>query len=257
MKKLLFFDIDGTLYDNDNDMIPKSTVKALQLLEENPDVEIAIATGRANFILDRVKSIIPYFDAFVFLNGLQIVYKGEEMFSYFPNKDDVRNLIKTFKEDNIIHGCFNRDSEYISDTNESIETDFASVNLELPIIKNIEDIDDVMQIYFFGGKPEFKKIQELHPNFRVVPWHTNGADILPQDISKEVGIKMLAKELGYDMSDVFAFGDAPNDIEMIKAAGVGVAMGNSVEELKASADYITNNINEDGLFNALKHFKLI
>ncbi len=257
MKKLLFFDIDGTLYDNENDQIPASTIEALKILKDNPNVEIAIATGRANFIMDRVKNIIDYFDAFVFLNGLQIVYKGEELYCHIPEKNSVQKLIKSFKDKNLIHGCFNRYEEFISEINVKIQSDFNAVNLEIPSVVDIEEVDEIMQVYFFGSVDDFAHIQKEHPGFRVVPWHTNGADILPHDISKEVGIKMLAEKLGYEMKDVYAFGDAPNDTEMIKAAGVGVAMGNATAGLKEIADYVTTNVNDDGIMNALKHFKII
>lgn len=257
MKKLLFFDIDGTLYDNGNDQVPASTIKALELLKNNPDVEIAIATGRANFILDRVKDIMHYFDAFVFLNGLQIIYRGVEIYCHIPDQEHVNELIKSFKDKELIHGCFNPTAEFISEINEQIQVDFDSVNLDVPEIIDIEEVEDIMQMYFFGNRKDFDHIQELHPNFRVVPWHTNGADILPHNISKEAGIKMLAEELGYDMLDVFAFGDAPNDLEMLKAAGVGVAMGNGTDNVKEVADYVTDAVSEDGIYNALKHFNLI
>jgi len=257
MKKLLFFDIDGTLYDNVNDNIPESTVEALELLKANPNVEIAIATGRSSFILNKVEAIMHYFDAFVFLNGLHIVYKGEDVFAYYPDKQDISKLINSFKESNLIHGCFNKDYEYISKITKAIELDFASVNLDLPLVTEICDVPNVMQLYFFGKKEELDFIQTQNPQFRIVPWHTNGADVLPLEISKDAGIKLLAKKLGYDMENVMAFGDAPNDLEMIVSAGVGVAMGNATDQVKESANYVTSNVDKDGLYKALKHFKLI
>lgn len=257
MKKLLFFDIDGTLYDNKNDAVPSSTIEALKLLKENPNVEVAIATGRANFILDRVEEILPFFDAFVFLNGLHITYKGKDVYCHIPDKNSVSELIKTFKLKGLVHGGFNRTNEYISGLTPKIIDDFAAVNLEVPEIIDLEEVSELMQVYFFGSKEDFEDIQKNHPEFKVVPWHTNGADILPHNISKEVGVKMLAEQLGYDIKDVFAFGDAANDLEMINSVGTGVAMGNGIDELKSVADYVTDPVNENGIYNALKHFKLI
>lgn len=257
MKKLLFFDIDGTLYDNKNDVVPESTIEALRELKKNPDVEIAIATGRANYILHKVENILEYFDAFVFLNGLQIVYKGEEIHCHIPEKNSVDKLIQSLKEKEIVHGCFSRYDEFISHVTEDIQNDFDSVNLQVPKIKDLHEVEEIMQVYFFGDEGDFQKVQDEHPEFRVVPWHTNGADILPHHISKEVGIKMLADELGYDMKDVYAFGDAANDIQMIKAAGTGVAMGNGIEEIKDLADYVTDSVDNDGIYKALKHFNII
>ena len=68
--------------------------------------------------------------------------------------------------------------------------------------------------------------------------------------------QMLAR-FGIDRSECMAFGDGPNDREMLQYAGVGVAMGNGAEALKAIADCITADVDEDGIAKALQHFGLI
>jgi hypothetical protein len=67
----------------------------------------------------------------------------------------------------------------------------------------------------------------------------------------------LAAHLGFDPQYTIAFGDGGNDTSMIKAAGIGVAMGNALDSLKAEADYITTSVDEDGVMNALRHFGII
>ena len=69
-------------------------------------------------------------------------------------------------------------------------------------------------------------------------------------------MKFLEKE-GLKRSQVMAFGDGENDIAMIKFAGVGVSMGNGKDALKAAAEYVTTSVDDDGIYNALKHFELI
>ena len=59
------------------------------------------------------------------------------------------------------------------------------------------------------------------------------------------------------MADTVAFGDGGNDIPMLKEAAVGVAMGNASDEVKKAADYVTDNVDDDGIRNALEHLKLI
>ena len=59
------------------------------------------------------------------------------------------------------------------------------------------------------------------------------------------------------MEKTYAFGDSMNDLEIIQAAGVGIAMGNGAPELKEAADYVTSDIGEDGIYRACKHFHLI
>ena len=67
----------------------------------------------------------------------------------------------------------------------------------------------------------------------------------------------MAEYLGLDFSETMAFGDGGNDISIIREAGIGVAMGNANEEVKAMADYVTSSVDEDGVKNALVHFGII
>ena len=67
----------------------------------------------------------------------------------------------------------------------------------------------------------------------------------------------MAENFGFDMSETMAFGDGSNDVGMLRAAGIGVAMGNAYEKVKAAADYITTSDTDHGIVNALRHFGLI
>ena len=72
--------------------------------------------------------------------------------------------------------------------------------------------------------------------------------------AKAEGLKRLCEYYGMDLSQTVAFGDSMNDFEIVSRAGIGIAMGNSVEELKAAADYVTDPIDRDGVWNACRHF---
>ena len=84
-----------------------------------------------------------------------------------------------------------------------------------------------------------------------------GADVIERGFSKAEGLKCLCAHYGIERKDSFAFGDSMNDYEIIREAAVGIAMGNAREELKAAADYVTSRIDEDGIWNACRHFGLI
>ena len=71
------------------------------------------------------------------------------------------------------------------------------------------------------------------------------------------GIKRYLDIIGIKPEEIIAFGDAENDLDMIRFAGIGVAMGNGEEAVKAAADYVTADIDDDGIEKALKHFNLI
>ena len=77
-----------------------------------------------------------------------------------------------------------------------------------------------------------------------------GADVVEKEASKAEGLKRVCEYFGVPFGQTVAFGDSMNDYEVIRAAGVGVAMGNGDEELKRAADYVTANIEDDGVWNA-------
>ena len=88
-------------------------------------------------------------------------------------------------------------------------------------------------------------------------WHSRGIDICAADGGKEQGIMHLLERYGLKREEIVAFGDAENDIEMLQYAGIGVAMGNATEAAKAAADYVTADIDDDGIWKALKKLELI
>ena len=88
-------------------------------------------------------------------------------------------------------------------------------------------------------------------------WHPAFTDITSADADKGKGLQAMAEYLGLDISETMAFGDGGNDISIIREAGVGVAMGNAGDNLKAVADYITTSVDEDGVKNALEKYGVI
>ena len=67
----------------------------------------------------------------------------------------------------------------------------------------------------------------------------------------------MAEHLGMDISETMAFGDGGNDKSIICAAGIGVAMGNAIDDVKALASYVTDHVDNDGVSKALRHFGII
>ena len=82
-------------------------------------------------------------------------------------------------------------------------------------------------------------------------------EILPKGIDKGPSLISLGERLGIKPSEIMAFGDSNNDVQMLRLAGIGVAMGNSEDDIKQAADYVTLDNNSDGVASALKHFALV
>ena len=81
-------------------------------------------------------------------------------------------------------------------------------------------------------------------------------EVIPSQINKGQGIRSICSVLGIGPEQVMAFGDAENDIPMLRVAGIGVAMGNAADVVKAAADYVTRSNNEDGVAAALEAFSV-
>ena len=101
--------------------------------------------------------------------------------------------------------------------------------------------------------------QKNFPNLKFVTAQRKfgSSECFDAGVNKGKTIKSLCELLGISLDECMGFGDSDNDIEMIRMCGIGVAMGNATDEVKAASDYVTTHINDDGIWNALKHFELI
>ena len=88
-----------------------------------------------------------------------------------------------------------------------------------------------------------------------VRWSPNFADVFPTGGGKDRGIEAICARLSISPEETIAFGDGENDISMLRRAGIGVAMGNSSARVKASADYVTEAVDADGIARAIEHFQ--
>lgn len=91
----------------------------------------------------------------------------------------------------------------------------------------------------------------------VTEWDDNAIDIFPINGGKENAIKKILEIYNLSKDEVMAFGDAENDIKMLETVGTSVAMGNASKQLKDIATYVTTDVDDDGIYNGLKHFGLI
>lgn len=256
MIKVIFFDIDGTILDGVNG-VPKSTIKALELLKEK-GIKRIIATGRD------LKEVIPTglcdldFDAYLTLNG-QLIFDNEYKLIYGNPLDpnDKAILINLFKEKKMPIGLCLEKGTILNYTDDNLIAIHEKLNCHIPPIGEYHG-EEVYQALAYG-KPELikSKVENKLTNSFVTFWNGDAVDIITKGAGKHKGIEAYINKLGIKQEETMAFGDGHNDIDMIKYVGTGVVMGNGLQELKDIGDYVTQEIDKDGVYNALKYFKII
>jgi Cof subfamily protein (haloacid dehalogenase superfamily) len=256
MKKIVFFDIDGTLLDQEK-KLPRSTKKAIQLLKEN-GVFVAIATGRAPFMFTSLKKELDI-DSYVSFNGQYVVFENEAIYKNPLKQSELeRFLLDTKTNEHPLIFMNELTMKATTQYHPFIETSMGSLLFPHPDEdKSFYVQNEIYQSLLFCKEDEETFYFENFPEFDFIRWHPYSVDILPKGGSKAEGIKKMIDRLGFDLKDVYAFGDGLNDLEMLKAVGTGVAMGNGVPEAKALANFVTSDVSEDGIWNGLKELKLI
>ncbi len=257
-KKIIFFDIDRTLYDPDIKGIPKSTKDVLKRLHEDPTVEIAIATGRAFYMLHIIEEIMEYINIFVLINGQIIIRDGKTIFRNPMQKEDVLEVVNEFNKRNMKYGFLGELDETLNIVDEKGKEAFELVDMKLPRIDPHFYMDnDIFQMWAFSEKQLRKELEKELVNVQIVPWLGGGFDILSKGMSKKEGIKKILEIEQIPLENSYAFGDGDNDLEMLSYIPNSIAMGNASVKAKKCAKYITDDIKNDGIKKGLIEFGLL
>ena len=261
MTKALFFDIDGTLVSFQTHVVPASTIEALTLAHEK-GIQIFIATGRPTLIINNLGELQSrgLIDGYITMNG-GYCYVGDEIVykSHIPAKD-VQTIAQLCQANN--YPCIfvgehdasvcqpNYLLRYIFYEHLGVK-EFPEETFEKAIQR------DVYQITPFFNPEEEKEVLPLVQHCEFGRWHPAFVDITAIGNTKQNGIDEFIKRFGFKLEETMAFGDGGNDIGMLRHASIGIAMGNAKDDVKAAADYVTDSVDEDGIFKALKHFNVI
>ena len=260
-RKIVFFDIDGTLADENTCEIPKSAVKAMELARNNGHIMI-VNTGRAYCaVADAIKAL-PL-DGFICSCGIDIWYHGEEIFHDPLPAPLCKRLMTKAHEGKWELILENRDRMYFPKGAEypctfSFRRVFESQNIPLREYDYTEDLTfDKMVLWYPPDLPVHTFLDEFEPELSHIRRAENFLEILPVKHSKATGIDRLLEHLGFDISCTLSIGDSTNDFPMLKHTTESVAMGNSHPDVFQYCTYTTTDIHDNGIYNALKHFELI
>lgn len=201
-------------------------------------------------------SDIP-FDGYLTLNGNLLLDANQKVYAGTPiDQGEMEVLAQIFRANRIPFVMIGENDRYINYINETVVRTQAETKGTIPEVGNYGG-EKVYQILAFVPEHQKKLLDELLDECAINSWNDTGIDIIPKTGGKSAGIQKFLDEQGLDRSEIMAFGDGENDMEMLRFAGIGVAMGNAGDKVKVAADYVTDTVDNNGIEKALRYFGLI
>ncbi len=269
MYKLIATDLDGTLVTDDKNLTDRTIENVKKALKKN--VKIMISSARAFYRLER------YIDELdlrkenqytICFNGAIIVENitGKVLYSKNLDKQEVNELINLGKELNISIMLYSKNAHRAEKIPEVIKKNKNSKGMNLKI-ENFNEIDfdkEDNYIYKIVFMDKSEKITEVRRNipkeigekYEVTSSVPEYIEFVKKGIKKSEAIKFIMDKCKIEQEEVIAIGDGENDVEMLRFAGLGVAMDNADNYVKENADYITTSNNDDGVGKVIEKFIL-
>lgn len=275
MKGFLFFDIDGTLVDSSlsNDIAP-DVKDALRQAREN-GYGCFISSGRNR------KGISMYmedgFDGFVYADGA-----GIELYGQKPLLIPVEEMLVQYLTDTVLYKYNGSICSWSSEWGYAspgiyelflqacrIETDIENRMCSEMGVRHLEERDPQdlilsLDVEFPDHEAELEFEKYLDPRLEYISTSASygrggicTGEVTMQGVTKGSGARTIVEMLGGDMKNTYAFGDSMNDAMILKEVQHGICMGNGAEELKAIADYVTDDMYSGGIQKALKQYEII
>ena len=262
MSKYVFFDIDGTLWD-ENMIVPESTKAAIKKLQEYGHKSF-VCTGRSMGNVNDPQFDEIGFDGFIAACGNHVEMDGKILNERNMSYEDVKAVYDVSRQCNL--PIIYEGLKYQWMDRDGFEGD----NYIAYIVENLKDVARFLdecelseiQANKFSAlaneKTNYPAVEEaLSDRFDFMDHGDGIIEAVPKGTSKATGIAWLCEHLNIAKEDTYALGDSINDLEMLGFVGHSIAMGNASQMAKDAAEYVTTHIHEDGVFNALKHYNLI
>lgn len=261
--KIVFFDIDYTLYIKDEARIPTSITEQVLPRLKAKGIIPAIATGR-NYE-GFPKALKPLmnengFELFVTINGQDNLYQGKQISDYRLSVQRIQQAVEKLEKLGIAYAFVSRKAIAVSENSEIVWNATSPITKDYIVDPKFYLKDTTVQMLAYYPEERTQEVIDacvLGSDLKAVRWNENAVDILLKDNSKARGIQDVINYFGFNIENAMAFGDGLNDMEMLDTVGFGVAMGNAEPELKPLADFVTKGIHEDGILYALEELGVI
>ena len=260
--KLIAMDLDGTL-NNDRKTIDAPTLRALMSAQEG-GIRLLLASARPLPGLYRERDALEltsHRGILMAYNGGMLVEAGtgDVLASTAMDMSQARDVLRELAALPVTPILDDGRVFYVTDKN-GYKVEYECRNNRMSCVK-VADLAESLtfapcKILMSVEPSEIRDVQgriaaRLPEALTVVQTAPFYLEVIPKAINKGIGLRLACEALGIDMAETIAFGDSENDIEMLRAAGVGVAMGNAEEDVKRAADMVTASNNDNGIAHAL------
>lgn len=278
-RKIVFLDVDGTLIDYDA-KTPDSAKVAVEKARENGHL-VYICTGCSKAEIEQRD--LPELTGMIGGNGAYVESEGKVVMHQGLSKEETKHIVDWCNERQLGFYLEANSGMYCNDymleqgpavmvkyaTGKGADVSAAEASAAGFVNGFIhltgEDLyrDDVNKISFIlSSYQDHLDSKKEFPELEANTWGGKGehalfGDLGPTGITKKHAIEVLLDYLGADQKDTISFGDAKIDLSMFELCAYNVAMGNGGPEIKEAADYVTTDVNDNGLYNAFKYLKLI
>ncbi len=261
-RKLIFFDIDGTLVAEGTHYLPQSAVNAIRKARENGHLTF-INTGRTRFNIDDFLEEIG-FDGYVCGCGTAVYIGEKTIFKNRLTREQCREIIEMLRECNIT-AVFEEENHVFFDEElpdhkilHDLKARFGTKGFDIP--KSLEEGDILFEkfVMWVSTVSDYKTFYNyISKKFDCIDRGGGMYEVVPKGISKASGIRKLMDYYRIPLKDCYAFGDSTNDLSMLQFVPNSVAMGNSMKEILRFCAYQTADLEDDGVEKALKYYKII
>lgn len=260
--RLLALDLDGTLLDDDK-TISEPNRKAIQAAQDQ-GVMVTFSTGRMYCSALRFARELKMNVPLITYNGALIKDTAGKVYQETSlSLPAARTALAIAGEYNIHVNLFIRDELFVDRDDEWTERYRRSSSVMPQIVPNLEQVlaPGVNKVLLIGDEQELIPVRDILGNKLADLAHITSSnpqfiEIVHPDVSKQSGLSYLLEVFDMSPEKVIAIGDNYNDLEMINFAGLGVAMANAPEDIRAQADYVTGYNNEAGVAQVINKFIL-
>ncbi|GAA0374428.1 Cof-type HAD-IIB family hydrolase [Bacillus horti] len=257
--KLIALDVDGTLLNDEHQVMPK-TAEMIQKAQQS-GVRVVLATGRGPRSCTHLVEALALKGPIIAHNGAVIYdpHTLEVSLEIGYSALELLPIIQYCRAKKIQFDLSTAFDMYIEGKTKEAEDLYVLFNVHPEIVSDSSQLkDQIVKCTLFGTPQQLDQalsdLQKLFPEWSILRSGDIFIDIIHPKATKGFGLIQVMQELDIQEEEVMAFGNYFNDIEMLKAAGIGVAMENSPDEVKSIADYVTGTNNEEGIAEFLQKY---